>query len=143
MQYNLSNELDRERLMAKLAKDIERGVVVDYTAKVMKTVSQNRYLHLLIGVAAMECGTSIEYAKAEYFKRLVNHELFAFDSEDAILGKVTEKLRSINEIPCEDLSKAIDKFKTWGREQGWVMPDAEDMRLMQLIETEMSHNRWL
>lgn len=143
MQYNLSSELDRERLQARLAKDIEKGVVVDYTVHKFMTPSQNRYLHLLVGVVAMECGTSIEYAKAEYFKRLVNHEVFAFEEYDPILKRTTEKLESITKIPCERLSVCIDKFKQWGREQGWKMPDAEDERLLRLIEIEMGRNQWL
>lgn len=145
MIYNLSNEWDKQRLLAKVQKCVQAGSFVEFSEKKPKSNNQNRYLHLLIGVVAMECGTSIEYAKAEYFKRLVNGELFVYQAEDRILGTITERLRSINDeaVTSEKLAKAIDKFKMWGREQGFVMPDSEDVRLLALIEAEMGKHKYL
>lgn len=142
MQYDLGNPLDRERFAVRVDTTLRKNAVVDLTEKVFRSPSQNRYLHLLIGVVAMECGVSIEYAKQEYFKRLVNHEIFAYEEQDPILGKTVEKLRS-SIMPPEQLNPAIEKFKAWGREQGWRMPDADEERILRLIEIEMGRNRWL
>lgn len=143
MLYDLSNELDRERLKARIAKDLEKRTAIDYSEHKFKTSQQNRYLHLLIGVVAMEYGTSIEYAKAEYFKRLVNHEIFAYTEADKVLGREVEKLKSITKIPIEELSKAIDKFKLWGRENGMRMPEANEKELLRLLEIELGRQRWI
>ena len=41
----------------------------------------------------------------------------------------------------EETSLAIDRFKRWGREQGWVMPDPCDEQLLKEIEIMMGRYR--
>ena len=136
MLLNLKNDLDFERFNARVEKWRRDRPVVDITEKSTRSPSQNRYLHLLIGVVAMETGVSVEYAKEHYFKRLVNRDIFRLEIEDRFVGK-TEILRSSTELTKEEATISIDRFKQWGREQGWYMPDANEESLLRMIEIEM------
>ena len=140
MIYNLQNALDLERFKAKVSKSIQNSSVVELTEKTARTSSQNRYLHLLIGVVAMDVGVTLDYAKQEYFKRLVNHDIFSYEVEDKFWGKV-KKLRSSAELNKEQMSMAIDRFKRWGTENGIYMPNPEDTALLREIEIEMGRMR--
>jgi len=136
MTYDLSQELDRSRFTARCDCLIKKGVVVDLTEHTFRSSSQNRYVHLLIGLVALEIGESAEYVKVNYFKRMVNPDIFIVTTDDRFLGKV-ETLRSSADLTKEEMSVAIDRFKTWGRLQGWVMPDPGDAEILRQIEIEL------
>lgn len=140
MQYNLANNLDREKLSARLKALTAKGAVVEVTEKVFRTPNQNRYLHLLIGVVAMETGNSLEDAKVAYFKRLVNADLFCVRKTDK-LGNTIDILRSSADLSQEEMSIAIDRFKRWGAENGIYLPNPEDVSLLKDIEMELGRNR--
>lgn len=137
MTYDLSQTLDRERFRTRCFYLISKGVAVDLTERTFRSTSQNRYLHLLIGLVALEVGESVEYVKETYFKRLVNPSTFIVAKEDKLAGKV-ETLRSSADLTKEEMSTAIDRFKMWGRQQGWVMPDPGDTEILRQLEIEMS-----
>lgn len=136
MQYNLSISLDRERFKAKVNKLYTKGAVVEVTEKVTKTPSQNRYLHLLIGVVALETGNTLEDTKQWYFKRLVNKDIFFISKVDK-LGQSIETIRSCADLTKEEMSVAIDRFKRWGNDNGIYMPSPEDVSLLRDIEIEL------
>lgn len=140
MQYDLSNPLDRERFIARARSLLERDAVVDLTEKVFKTPNQNRYLHLLIGVVAMETGNTIEDTKREYFKSLVNPDIYRMQRTDA-KGNTITTYRSITEVSREEMSLSIDRFKKWGYENGIYMPNPDDQSLLKAIEIEMGRRK--
>lgn len=143
MTYDLSQTLDRERFRTRCFFLISKGAAVDLTERTFRSTSQNRYLHLLIGLVALEVGESVEYVKETYFKRLVNPSTFIVAREDKLAGKV-ETLRSSADLTKEEMSTAIDRFKMWGRQQGWVMPDPGDTEILRQLEIEMSRqNRYI
>lgn len=143
MTYDLLNALDRARFRARCETLIEKGAVADLTEHTFRSSSQNRYVHLLIGLVALEVGESVEYVKEVYFKRLVNPAIFVVSVKDPYAGDV-QKLRSSADLTKEEMSDAIDRFKNWGRQQGWVMPDPSDRELLRQLEIEMSrHRSWL
>lgn len=140
MQYDLSNELDRQRINCRLAALMQKGAVVELTEKAFKTPNQNRYLHLLIGVVAMETGNSLEDTKREYFKGLVNADIFKVYRTDN-RGNTITTFRSIRDVSKEELSIAIDRFKRWGYDNGIYMPNPDDISLLQSIEIEMGRQK--
>ncbi len=137
MLYNLSTELDRQRFQAKTELLLKRGVVVELTEKMQRTRAQNNYLHLLIGVVAMETGNTLAYCKEVYFKRIANPGLFVQHYTDTLAGEV-EILRSSADLSKEEMQEAIDRFKRWGAENGFYLPNPGDESLLQAIELEMS-----
>lgn len=136
MQYNLATDLDQERFVNRANALLQKGVVVELTEKTFRSPNQNRYLHLLIGVVAMDTGVGLEYAKREYFKRLVNKDIFVIKKSDRFAGEV-EDLRSSADLTIEEMSMAIDRFKRWGYENGFYMPNPEDTDRLRDIEIEM------
>lgn len=137
MTYNLAQPLDKERFLARAVTLADKGAAVEMTEKVQRSLNQNAYLHAIIGAVAMECGTTLDYAKEHYFKRLVNPALFVREKQDKFLGK-TEILRSSADLTKEEMSDAIDRFKTWAAEQGMYLPAPGDKELLHYIEIEMA-----
>ena len=136
MQYNLATDLDQERFVNRANALLQKGVIVELTEKTFRSPNQNRYLHLLIGVVAMDTGVGLEYAKREYFKKLVNKDLFVIKKSDRFAGEI-EDLRSSADLTIEEMSMAIDRFKRWGAENGFYMPNPEDTAILKDIEIEM------
>ena len=140
MIYNLSIPLDRERFAARCNQQLQKGSVVDLTEKTLRTHNQNSYLHLIIGVVAMDVGVTLEYAKREYFKKLVNRDLFIRKEQDRFSGEI-EVIRSSADLTIEEMSMAIDRFKRWGAENGFYLPSPEDKDMLKYIEIEMGRMR--
>lgn len=140
MQYNLSNSLDIERFKVRVKSLLKKGAVIDLTEKLFLTPNQNRYLHLLIGVVAMETGNTIEDTKREYFKGIVNPDIFMVSRTDS-RGNTITTYRSVKEVSREELSMAIDRFKRWGYENGIYMPNPDDRGLLEEIEIEMGRKK--
>jgi hypothetical protein len=136
MLYDLRQALDRERFKARANALYAKDAIVELTEKAGRTGRQNSYLHLLIGVVAMDTGVTLEYAKREYFKRLVNADLFVCEVEDRYRGRI-EVLRSSASLTKEQMVTAIDRFKRWGTENGFYMPEAHDADILRDIEISM------
>lgn len=118
MTYDSSNPLQAQQAADRVTWLIENRRTFSITEKTPRTIRQNSYLHLLIGLSAMEYGVSLDYAKTMYFKRLVNRDLFVQVVEDEHLGK-SEFILSSKSLSKEDMSRAIDRFKQWMRDEGW------------------------
>ena len=140
MLYNLSNPLDRERFAARANALLQKGSVVELTERTLRSRNQNSYLHLIIGAVAMDVGVTLEYAKREYFKKLVNRDLFIRKAQDRFSGEI-EVIRSSADLTIEEMSIAIDRFKRWGAENGFYLPSPEDKDMLKYIEIEMGRMR--
>ena len=140
MQYDLTSDFQRKAFLSKVDKYLERGAVVDLTEKTFRSKSQNNYLHLLIGVVAMETGNTLAFTKEVYFKKLVNPDIFCVMKEDKIMGRVPV-LRSSADVTIEEMSMAIDRFKRWGAENGIYLPNPGDESLLREIAIEMGRNK--
>ena len=140
MQYDLTSDFQRKAFLSRVDCLMERGSVVELTEKTLRTKGQNNYLHLLIGVVAMETGNTIDYCKEWYFKRLCNKDLFVFTKADKFAGQV-EVIRSTADLTSAEMSEAIDRFKRWGAENGIYMPSPGDESLLREIAIEMGRNK--
>lgn len=63
MTYNLDDDLCRKRIEARLKALLKKRCVVDLTEKTVRTGKQNRYLHAILGVVAIDTGNTLEYVK--------------------------------------------------------------------------------
>ena len=136
MLYDLTSEMQRKSFLARVDNLMEKGAVVELTEKAFRSPNQNRYLHLLIGVVAIETGNTLEDAKKWYFKETCNSDLFHVQHRDK-MGNYIDHIRSTAELTKEEMSMAIDRFKRWGAENGIYMPNPEDIHLLKEIEVEM------
>ena len=136
MVYDLSSDFQRKSFLARMDNLMEKGAVVELTEKAFRSPNQNRYLHLLIGVVAIETGNTLEDAKKWYFKETCNSDLFHVQHRDK-MGNYIDHIRSTAELTKEEMSMAIDRFKRWGAENGIYMPNPDDASLLKAIEIEM------
>ena len=136
MVYDLSSDFQRKTFLARVDNLMEKGAVVELTEKAFRSPNQNRYLHLLIGVVAIETGNTLEDAKKWYFKETCNPDLFHVQHRDK-MGNCIDHIRSTAELTKEEMSTAIDRFKRWGAENGIYMPNPDDASLLKAIEIEM------
>lgn len=140
MQFDLSTDFQRKAFLSRVDLLLEKGAVVEMTERTFRTRNQNNYLHLLIGVVAMDTGNTLAFTKDVYFKRLVNPDIFCVEKEDRIMGKVSV-LRSSADLTKEEMSIAIDRFKRWGSQNGIYMPNPGDESLLREIAIEMGRNK--
>ena len=112
MLYDLASDLDLQRATKRWDYLVQRKAVVDLTEHVQRTNSQNAYLHVLLGMLAMEFGERIEYVKQNYYKELVNPELFVTRKDDRFLGQRVE-LRYSRDLTKEEMTESIDRL-WWG-----------------------------
>lgn len=136
MVYDLSSDFQRKSFLSRMDNLMEKGAVVELTEKAFRSPNQNRYLHLLIGVVAIETGNTLEDAKKWYFKETCNPDLFHVQHRDK-MGNCIDHIRSTAELTKEEMSTAIDRFKRWGAENGIYMPNPDDASLLKAIEIEM------
>jgi hypothetical protein len=143
MYYDLSNPFHAEKLRHKLAADIERGKVVEYTEKqTTRTKAQNSYTHVAIRYFALQVGESADYCKRHYFKFAANRDIFYYEKEDKVTHQTVGDLRHISDLSKEELSTAIDKFIRWAWDTAEVyIPSPEDNAQVSRMEMEVENNR--
>lgn len=137
MTYNTSDPYERKRFLARAGKLAEKGALVDLTERTARTIRQNSYLHLLIGIVAIEAGTTLEDAKQNYFKRCANPRIFIRVEKDRLLNIDREYLRSTRDLQKWEMSDAIDAFKRWASEQGIYLPDPDETEIIASAVSKM------
>lgn len=142
MIYDLKNQLHRDQFSRRSNALLEKGQdVVELKTKTSRSLRQNAYLHLILGWFAAETGNTRDYVKREYFKRLVNKEIFVTYVDDKWLGK-TEVIRSSAEITKEDMTTAIERFRNWSsQDAGIYLPSADEKSYLEQLEIELGRYR--
>lgn len=144
--YDLSTDLDRERYRRRVEALLARRALVELSEhRPRRSLSQNAYLHLLLGEFSMQVGCRLEYVKREYFKRACNAELFVRKERDRFTRQEVEVLRSSRDLDTGEMTTSIERFRNWAAEVAGIdLPDAEDRAWLDYIDREMQHQRiWL
>lgn len=124
MTYNLTNPLDVQNAKTRLDFLVKRGCIIELTEKKQKrTLSQNAYLHLLLGYFASQTGNTLEWVKQQYYKKLCNPNIFIGEREDRFLGRV-KYVRSSADLRTDEMNMSIERFRNWAAsEAGIYLPD--------------------
>lgn len=137
MIYNAKIEADvfkaRERFKALI--DSKKIFEIKEKRK-LRTLSQNRYMHLILGWFGLHFGYTMEEVKQKIFKEHVNPELFYEGEKEGIVR--IQQWRSTAMLNTDELSIAIDRFKKFSSEQGLYLPDPSDLASMQQIDNELN-----
>jgi hypothetical protein len=143
MLYDLNNKFQLMQAETYFEKLKESACVIELKKKVNRTLSQNRYLHLIISWFAVETGYTLEDVKREYFKKLCNPEIF-LKEQKGILGEIIS-IRSSADLDSKEMTTAIERFRNWSaKEAGIYLPDANEDEWLKQIEIEISkHERWI
>lgn len=128
--------------MLRAKKLAEKGVIVDLTEKKpRRSLPQNKYLHVILAYFGTQTGNTLEWVKQQYYKKLVNPDLFIREKEDKYLGRI-KVLRSSADLDTAEMSLSIERFRNWAaQEAGIYIPSADEAILIQQMEIEIERNK--
>ena len=142
MIYNTSNPLDKANFMLRAKKLAESGKVIELTEKKpRRSLPQNKYLHVILAYFGAQTGNTLEWVKQQYYKKLVNPDLFIREKEDKYLGRI-KVLRSSADLDTAEMSLSIERFRNWAaQEAGIYIPSADEAILIQQMEIEIERSK--
>lgn len=141
MLYTNQTELDKKRFLEKAQYYADRGETVEMTRKTFRSSNQNRYLHCILGLLAIEVGETLDYVKTFYYKRLFNPDIFIIEREDKLCGKI-EILRSSASLTKDEMSLSIERLRDRAsRDLGCYLPSADEESLLRQAEIEINKYR--
>ena len=142
MIYDTSNPLDKANFLLRAKKLVERGKIVELTEKKpRRSLPQNKYLHVLLAYFGTQTGNTLEWVKHQYYKKLVNPDLFIREKEDKYLVKI-KVLRSSADLDTSEFSLSIERFRNWAsQEAGVYLPSADEYIIIQQMEIEIERNK--
>lgn len=142
MIYNTSNPLDKANFLLRANKLAESGKIVELTEKKpRRSLPQNKYLHVILAYFGTQTGNTLEWVKQQYYKKLVNPDLFIREKEDKYLGKI-KVLRSSADLDTSEFSLSIERFRNWAaQEAGIYIPSADEAILIQQMEIEIERSK--
>lgn len=142
MIYDTSNPLDKANFFLRAKKLAESGKVIELTEKKpRRSLPQNKYLHVILAYFGTQTGNTLEWVKQQYYKKLVNPDLFIREKEDKYLGRI-KVLRSSADLDTAEMSLSIERFRNWAaQEAGIYIPSADEAILIQQMEIEIERNK--
>lgn len=142
MVYDTSNPLDKANFLLRAKKLVESGKIVELTEKKpRRSLPQNKYLHVILAYFGTQTGNTLEWVKQQYYKKLVNPDLFIREKEDKYLGRI-KVLRSSADLDTAEMSLSIERFRNWAaQEAGIYIPSADEAILIQQMEIEIERNK--
>lgn len=138
MLYNFSNPLDVQNARVRLEHLISRQCTAELTEKKPKrTLSQNSYLHILLGYFASQTGNTLEWVKQQYYKKLCNPDLFIGEKEDRFLGRI-KYVRSSADLRTDEMNLSIERFRNWSAsEAGIYLPEPTNEAEIRALQVEV------
>lgn len=142
MIYDTSNPLDKANFLLRAKKLAESGKVIELTEKKpRRSLPQNKYLHVLLAYFGTQTGNTLEWVKQQYYKKLVNPDLFIREKEDKYLGKI-KMLRSSADLDTSEFSLSVERFRNWAsQEAGLYLPSSDEYIIIQQMEIEIERNK--
>lgn len=141
MLYNTSNPVERQKAITRIKKLLDNKSIVEIIEKKpIRTIKQNRYLHLILGFFASETGYTLEEVKQEIFKKIVNPAIF-YEGE---IGEIVtiQRWRSTADLDTLELTQAIEKFRDYSSAQvGIYLPSPDEKDFILQIEIELKNNQ--
>lgn len=142
MLFVLKYDDEVRKFLDKVTKLVEKQAVVNLSEKFpQRSLKQNSYLHLILTYFASEYGCTPDDAKQDYFKKLVNPDIFVREKENK-KGKVVRYCRSSSELTTQEMTLAIDRFRHWSAIEGDIyLPSPDDRDFILHCEQEIERNR--
>ena len=142
MIYDTSNPLDKVNFLFRAKKLAESGKVIDLTEKKpRRSLPQNKYLHVILAYFGTQTGNTLEWVKQQYYKKLVNPDLFIREKEDKYLGRI-KVLRSSADLDTSEFSLSVERFRNWAsQEAGIYLPSSDEYIIIQQMEIEIERNK--
>lgn len=137
MKYDGANPLHVQQARAKFEKLIKEQKVFDLTEKKpQRSLSQNKYLWLLIGYWATQTGYTKE--ESEFIYKEVNKDIYFVEKE--IAGMKTIYVRHTYELNTKEMSLSVEKWRNWSAMNEVFpvyLPAPNEEYLLQLAQIEV------
>lgn len=142
MIYDTSNPLDKANFLLRAKKLAESGKIIEMSEKKpRRSLPQNKYLHVILAYFGTQTGNTLEWVKQQYYKKLVNPDLFIREKEDKYLGKI-KVLRSSADLDTSEFSLSIERFRNWAAQEASIyIPSSDEAILIQQMENEIERNK--
>lgn len=142
MIYDTSNPLDKANFLLRAKKLAESGRIIEMSEKKpRRSLPQNKYLHVILAYFGTQTGNTLEWVKQQYYKKLVNPDLFIREEEDKYLGKI-KVLRSSADLDTSEFSLSIERFRNWAAQEASIyIPSSDEAILIQQMEIEIERNK--
>jgi len=134
MKYNTANDIELQSAFEYLQSLADKEHIVEVKkVNPNRSLSQNNYLHILLGSFGEHFGYTLEEAKEIY--KEINKDLYFYKK------KGREFKRSSAELNKEDMAKSIDRFMRASAEAGHTLPPATNQEWLMQIQNEMESQR--
>lgn len=138
MLFIPESKQDRERAHEYVDYCFDKGFPVNVTKYSPKrTKRQNRYIHCMLGIVAVETGHTIEEVKVNVWKAMVCPDIF-YLGED----KLGKHFRSSKELTTSEMSVAISRWRFFCQtEIGIYIGDINDELFMTYCEQQIEKDK--
>lgn len=154
MLYNLRNKIELSKFQDKCKALCAKGerlqdynpngdlCVVELTEKKpQRSLAQNSYLHTILSYFASEYGITADEAKVNYYKRLVNPDIYVRKHTNK-KGKEVEYLRSSADLDKEEMSLSISRFRDWCSAEAEIyIPSGEEHEYLVYCQQCIERNK--
>lgn len=128
MQYNLTNDYDKQKFKVAVNKYYEKQAIVELKIVYRKrTNEQNSYVHVLFGLYAINFGYTLEEAK-----HLIKTKCHLLHYEK----KGETFIRSTASLDVLEMTNFIEWFRNHSSQEGLYLPTPEEYRTNQLYIDE-------
>lgn len=136
MKYNLADKSEKSQAFSYFMKLANKKYMVE-VKKISpgRSLSQNGYLHLIIGAFGLHFGYTVDEAKLIY--KQINHNLYAYTKNGRTF------YRSSADLSKDEMTKSIDLFRQRSAEQGCDLPLATNQEWLRQIENEIEQSRYI
>ena len=136
MIYDLKLAIDRQRAEKRFIQLMKECTKIELKKKVKRSVSQNSYLHLLIGFFALETGYTTTEAKQIYKEQ--TPQVYEYEKD----GK--KFIQSSADLTTSEMAITIDRFRDYSSSvAGIYLPEANEDKFLDEIERELQRNRYV
>lgn len=142
MWYNLKNGFDLEKFRDRVVELQNKGAMVELTEKKARSLQSNKYLHLMLSSFALQFGYTLEEIKVHFYKLVVNKDIFVREGIDKFTGECYTYLRSSADLTQDEMSKSIDNFRSWAKEEaGFDFPSSDEYIALLHIQHDIENQQ--
>ena len=143
MKFNLKNEIDRYKFKKRCNELYKKGEFIELRKiNQDRSLSQNAYLHLILGFFSIEYGDTIDYVKEEIFKKMVNKAIFETEFVNRKTGEIRKGIRSSSALDSREMTEAIERFRDYAsKEAGIYLPTPDEKEFLKQCEIDMNRVR--
>lgn len=141
--YDSNNELDVHNARERLEWLIKNNKRFEITQKrKTRSMSQNKYLHVVLSYCALEIGETIEDFKQYYFKAEICKVIFEYEHVNKQTGEISTRLRSTTKLSTKEMTDAINMLRNFASMRlGIYIPAPHERHLIDQMEWEVNQKR--